>query len=111
MIAVKEVKTAYPGLQAVSLKTDTVIEPVKWQVKGNIPRVSKGTMKSYLTTGQYLQKFIGKKFDSSGISPEPVNDEFAVMPEGYIWNNPINTHDPIKEMVRCIEKNASRISL
>ena len=57
-------------------------------------KLSPGTMKNYVTTEDYVKRFIKSKFCKEDLFLKQLNQEFIIEFEYFIRNNPVKQHDP-----------------
>jgi hypothetical protein len=92
-ITAQGIKDAFLGNQ-VEQKGHTLNELIAYHEKIEGEKLSPGTMKNYVTTGEYIRSFPKAKFDKDDIYLKELNYEFIVELEYFIRSNPLKLHDP-----------------
>jgi site-specific recombinase XerD len=93
ILAAQSVKDAYLGRNS-NKKGHTLCELVKYHDKINRGELAEGTMKNYVTTGEYIKLFLKHQFDREDIFLSELDFQFITDLEYYIRNNPIKEWDP-----------------
>jgi integrase/recombinase XerD len=93
-ITAEAVKEAYLGTHSTQKSKHTLCELLKYHTKIEGEKLKGGTMKNYVTTEEYIKKFLKQKFRADDIPLSKLNHEFIVELEYYIRNNPLKAHDP-----------------
>lgn len=93
ILAAQSVKDAYLGRNS-NKKGHTLCELVKYHDKINRGELAGGTMKNYVTTGEYIKLFLKHQFDREDIFLSELDFQFITDLEYYIRNYPIKEWDP-----------------
>jgi integrase/recombinase XerD len=92
-ITAQIMKNAYLGNEPEQ-KGHSICELMAYHTKMEGEKLSPGTMKNYVTTEDYVKKFIKTKFGKEDLFLKQLNQEFIIEFEYFIRNNPIKEHDP-----------------
>ncbi|WP_018616335.1 site-specific integrase [Segetibacter koreensis] len=92
-ITAKGIKDVFLGNQ-VEQKGHSLSELVAYHAKMQGEKLSPGTMKNYVATGEYIRNFLMSKFGKDDMYLKELNHEFITELEYFIRTNPLKLHDP-----------------
>ena len=93
-ITATAIKEAYLGIHKIQSSGHTVIDLLKYHAKIASGNLEPGTLKNYVTTEEYISRFIKVRFNKEDVLLRELDFEFITELEYYIRNNPIKKHDP-----------------
>ena len=93
-ITADAVKEAFLGIHKSQDGGHNLIELIDYHFKIGKDNLKQGTLKNYLTTEEYIRRFLKSNFKSDNILLKELDFQFITELEYYIRNNPIKKHDP-----------------
>ncbi len=93
-LSAEAVKETYLGNHASQKSKHSLCELLKYHTKIEGEKLKSGTMKNYVTTEEYIKKFLKEKFRADDVALSKLDREFIIELEYYIRNNPLKAHDP-----------------